>query len=46
MLFHLFASGVFVPPTDVPDSGMTGLLLGAGILALGLFARFVKNRKK
>jgi len=45
MLFQLLASAS-IAPTNVPDSGMTGLLLGAGILALGLFARFVKNRKK
>lgn len=46
MIFHLFASGGFTPPAIVPDSGMTGLMLGAAILAVGVFARFVKNRKK
>jgi hypothetical protein len=29
----------------VPDSGVTGLLLGGSILALGVVARLMKNRK-
>jgi hypothetical protein len=30
---------------SVPDSGSTGLLLGLGILATGIVARVIKNRK-
>lgn len=29
----------------VPDSGSTGLLLGLGLVAVGLVARFIKNRR-
>ena len=38
---HFLASFV-----AVPDSGMTSVLVATGIVALGLFARFVSNRKK
>jgi hypothetical protein len=31
--------------STVPDSGATSLLLGLGILALGIAARLIKNRK-
>ena len=31
---------------NVPDSGFTAVLVGTGVLSLGLFARFMKNRKK
>ncbi|MBX7121490.1 MAG: hypothetical protein K1X42_05110 [Opitutaceae bacterium] len=35
------------PTQNVPDSNLaTALLLGAGALGLGLFARFIKNRRK
>ena len=36
------------PPTaQVPDSNLaTVLLLGAGALGLGIFARLIKNRRK
>ncbi len=34
-----------LPVQSVPDSGSTGLLLGLGILATGLIARYIKNRK-
>ena len=30
----------------VPESGMTAALVLGGVLTLGLFARFVKNRSK
>jgi hypothetical protein len=30
----------------VPDNGITGLLVGGGILSLAVYARFLKNRKK
>jgi len=30
----------------VPDSGLTAILVSGGVLSLGLFARFLKNRKK
>ena len=30
----------------VPDAGSSGILFGAGILAIGLVARFLKNRKR
>ncbi len=30
----------------VPDSGSTGFLLGLALLATGVAARLVKNRKK
>ena len=30
----------------VPESGMTAALVIGGVLTLGLFARFVKNRSK
>ena len=33
------------PPLPVPDSGSTGLLLGAAVISAGLLARFLKNRK-
>jgi hypothetical protein len=29
----------------VPDSGSTGMLLGAAVVGAGLLARFIKNRK-
>ncbi|MBL9203561.1 MAG: hypothetical protein JNN01_00645 [Opitutaceae bacterium] len=29
----------------VPDSGSTGLLLGAAVIGAGFLARFLKNRK-
>jgi hypothetical protein len=32
-------------PIAVPDSGATGYLLGLALLATGLVARFIKNRK-
>ena len=35
-----------VNPVPVPDSGATGYLVGLGILALGITARFIKNRKR
>jgi hypothetical protein len=41
-LISLFAS---VTQVTVPDSGATGYLLGIALLAVGLVARFVKNRK-
>jgi len=31
------------PPSSVPDSGVTLVLLGAGLTALGLFARLRKQ---
>ena len=31
---------------NVPDNGLTALMLGGSVLSLGLIARFVKNRKK
>jgi hypothetical protein len=34
-----------ISPVPVPDSGATGYLLGLALLATGLVARFVKNRK-
>jgi hypothetical protein len=33
-------------PVRVPDSGMTVVLITGSVLTLGLFARFMKNRKK
>ena len=35
-----------VAPSRVPDSGMTVALISGGVLALGLFARFMKSHKK
>ena len=35
-----------VSPVKVPESGMTAALVIGGVLTLGLFARFVKNRSK
>jgi hypothetical protein len=32
-------------PVSVPDSGATGVLLGAAVISIGLLARFLKNRK-
>lgn len=43
ILIHALATAGTVPP--VPDSGSTGLLFGLGILATGLIARYLKNRK-
>ena len=37
---------IATPSISVPDGGMTGLMLGGGVLALGVYARFLKNRKK
>jgi hypothetical protein len=34
-----------INPPSVPDSGSTGILFGLGILATGLIARYLKNRK-
>ena len=34
------------PAQPVPDSGLTALLLGLGIIGLGMVARFFKNKKK
>jgi|GEM_PF-5187447 len=46
LITGLLASATTVPQT-VPDAGATtGLLLGAAVLGLGMFARFVKNRKR
>jgi hypothetical protein len=33
-------------PVAVPDSGMTVALMTGGVLTLGLFARYMKSRKK
>lgn len=30
----------------VPDSGMTAALVTGGVVTLGLFARFMRSRKK
>jgi len=35
----------FIPPSRVPESGLTAVLLTGAVLSLGLLARFVKNRK-
>jgi hypothetical protein len=35
-----------VPNVRVPDSGMTVALITGGVLTLGVFARFMKSRKK
>ena len=35
-----------IPVARVPDSGMTVVLVTGSVLTLGLFARFMKNRKK
>lgn len=43
-LISFFATTV--PTASVPDSGVTGLLLGLGVIGLGLFARYIKGRKK
>lgn len=43
ILVQILATATTVP--QVPDSGSTGLLLGLGILATGLVARYLKNRK-
>ena len=42
----LILSLATVTQVPVPDSGATGYLLGASILALGIAARFLKNRKR
>jgi hypothetical protein len=42
LLIGVIASVVGV---SVPDSGITGYLLGLSIVSLGLVARFLKNRK-
>ena len=39
-------ASVVAPPVQVPESGMTLALITGGVLTLGLFARFMKNRKK
>jgi len=33
-------------PVAVPDSGISGFLLGIGLLSVGIVARLVKNRKR
>jgi len=45
MLLDIVSLLAAVPPTRVPDSGTTVLLLGAAIASLGLIARVIKNRK-
>ena len=44
--FNTFLASVTTPPLQVPESGMTVALITGSILTLGLFARFMKNRKK
>lgn len=34
------------PPQAVPDSGMTVALVTGSVITLGLFARFVRRRRK
>jgi hypothetical protein len=43
LLFTTALASVSAVP--VPDSGPTGFLLGLALLATGLVARFIKNRK-
>ena len=42
LISTLLASAI----TNVPDAGITGIFFGCGILATGMFARFLKNRRK
>jgi hypothetical protein len=44
-LSTLILTIIAVDVSNVPDSGVTGLLLGGSVLAVGMIARFVKNRK-
>lgn len=43
LISHIIATTV---PVNVPDSGLSAVLFASGILALGVAARFVKNRRK
>jgi hypothetical protein len=43
--FLILVTGT-TPPAPVPDDGVTGFLLGLGILSLGIVARFLKTRKR
>lgn len=46
-ILHLATTYTPPPVRTVPDSSMTtSLLLGAAVLGLGLFARFIKNLRK
>lgn len=45
MMTSMITSVLASVAQSVPDTGSTGLLLGLGILATGLVARFLKNRK-
>jgi hypothetical protein len=33
-------------PVNVPDSGLSAVLFASGVLAVGVAARFIKNRRK
>ncbi|MBE7538200.1 MAG: hypothetical protein HS122_07295 [Opitutaceae bacterium] len=41
-ILQLATNGVHVPDTNIA----TALLVGAGALGLGIFARFIKSRRK
>ena len=45
MITSLVSIVASLNPVTVPDSGSTGMLLGAAVIGAGLLARFVKNRK-
>ena len=36
----------FAQTAPVPDTGVTGLLLGAGLLSLAIVAKVLKNSKR
>lgn len=46
MLNALNAFVASIVTVQVPDSGLTVALTTGGVLTLGLFARYMKNRKK
>lgn len=46
MLLSLLASVTPQPPVAVPEAGSTALLVTGSVVALGLIARLVKNRKR
>ncbi|MBL9193174.1 MAG: hypothetical protein JNJ82_12545 [Opitutaceae bacterium] len=45
MITSLISTLASVNPVPVPDSGSTGMLLGAAAIGAGLLARYFKNRK-
>ena len=46
LIQFVLASTGSVPTAPTPDSGATGLLLGAAVIGLGIAARYLKGKRK